>query len=503
MTKYLIYKSLFLRRYLFLFLLLGYCNAIAEGRFEITPKAKKAYEKAISLRFDEARQLIYQIKYEEPDNLIVYHIENYIDFFTIFINENKKEFKQLARNKDYRLKQLKKGDPNSPYYLYTQAEVKLQWALARLKFEEYFTAFNEVKSAYKQLKKNSKKFPDFIANKKSMGILHAIIGTVPDSYKWGVKLLGGMSGTIEQGRGEIEAVLDYASRNEFIFEEETLVMYAFLLLYLKNQDAAAWELIRSGKLKPDRNPLACFALANVAMRTGKNDEAIRLLLDRPKGQVFMPFPYLDYMLGSAKLNRLDPDAIIYLQKYLSKFQGVNYIKQANQKIAWYYLLNGDEINYKVFIAKCKKDGSTVVDGDKNALKEAEKGQVPNKTLLKARVLFDGGYYHKAYQLLNTKTSTHFEIRQFQIEFTYRLGRITHKLGKSDEAIAHYESTIRNGRDEPWFYACNAALQIGHIYEAVGRLSLARKYYKDCLSIKPKEYRSSLHQKAKAGLNRLK
>lgn len=492
-----------LRGLIIFIILLSFSTARATGRFEFTPKAKEAYQKVISLRFDEAQALIDQLKYEEPDNLIVYHIENYIDFFTIFINENKKEFKRLARNKDYRLKQLKKGDPNSPYYLYTQAEIKLQWALARLKFEEYFTAFNEVKSAYKQLNKNRKKFPNFIANQKSIGILHAMIGTVPDNYKWGVKLLGGMSGTIEQGRGEIEAVLDYAERHDFIFEEETLVMYAFLLLYLKNQDDEAWTLIRSGKLDPKSNPLACFALANVAMRTGKNDEAIRLLIRRPRDKAFMPFPYLDYMLGSAKLNRLDADAVVFLQKYLNDFRGLNYVKQANQKIAWHYLLQDNVINYKVFIAKCKTRGASVVDGDKQALKEAEDGTVPDKTLLKARVLFDGGYYEKAYDILATKQASDFSNTQLQVEFTYRLGRITHKLGRSDEAVAHYESTIRSGRDKPWFYACNAALQIGHIYENAGQKQNAKKYYKTCLDIKPKEYRSSLHQKAKAGLNRLK
>jgi len=488
---------------IFLNLFLSFTNtAISAGKFEFTPKARKAYQKAINLRFDEARHLLYQLRYEEPDNLIAFHIENYIDFFTIFINEDKEEFKRLAKNKDYRLKQLKKGDKNSPYYLYTQAELRLQWALARLKFEEYFTAFNEVKIAYRQLKRNSKRFPDFVANKKSMGILHAVIGTVPDNYKWGVKLLGGMNGTIEQGRNEIEAVLDYSKRHDFIFEEETLVMYAFLLLYLKNQDDEAWTIIHSGKLRPEANPLACFALANVAMRTGKNDEAIKLLENRPRAEDYMPFPYLDFMLGNAKLNRLDADADFYLRKYILNFRGKNYIKQAYQKIAWHHLLKDDEAGYRKYIAKCKSSGASIIDGDKNALKEAKSKNIPQVDLLKARVLFDGGYYKRAYQILSKKRTSDFNQKQFKLEYSYRLGRITHKMDRADEAIAFYQKTIDDGRKESWFYACNAALQIGHIYEDHGQKALAKSFYKTCLSIKPDEYKSSLHQKAKAGLNRL-
>ncbi len=478
-------------------------NSYAAGKFEFSPKAKEAYENVINLRFDDAQRLIYQIKYEDPDNLIVYYIENYIDFFSVFINENKQEFKRLVKNKDYRLKQLKKGDPSSPYYLYTQAEIRLQWALARLKFEEYFAAFNEVKTAYKQLKRNDKKFPNFVANKKSLGILHAIVGTVPDNYKWGVKLLGGMSGTIEQGRNEIEVVINYSKNNDFVFEEETLVMYAFLLLHLKNQDEEAWTLIHSGKLNPEKNPLACFVLANVAMRTGKNDEAIQMLENRPTDPAHMPFPYLDYMLGVAKLSRLDSDADRYLKKYIREFRGINYIKQAYQKVAWHHLLNGNIAGYKENIAKCKTKGKSVIDGDKNAKKEAEKGQIPNPDLLKARILFDGGYYQRGYDLLKQKSDSDFTKKQFKLEYSYRLGRIAHKMDRLDEAIAYYQKTIDNGRDESWFYACNSALQIGHIYEDLGRKPQAKSFYRTCLKIKPDEYKNSLHHKAKAGLNRLK
>jgi len=179
-----------LRYLLFSFMFFWTCNITsASQRFEYTAIAQDAYQKAISLRFDEAEIALEQMKYHDPNNMIIYHIENYIDFFRIFINEDKAEFKQLEKNKNIRLEKIKQGPTNSPYYLYTQAEIRLQWALARLKFEEYFTAFNEVSRAYKQLTTNQKKFPNFIANKKSLGILHAMIGTIPDNYKWGVKLL--------------------------------------------------------------------------------------------------------------------------------------------------------------------------------------------------------------------------------------------------------------------------------------------------------------------------
>ncbi|MEO1518951.1 MAG: tetratricopeptide repeat protein [Bacteroidota bacterium] len=478
------------------------CSSISKPYFAFSTGASQAYQKAIELRFVEARTLLAQLKHSEPDNHLIYLVENYVDFFTIFLDENEQEFRSLEHNKDKRLELIAQGDRNSPYFLYAQAEIKLQWALSRLKFEEYFSALMEIRSAYKLLTKNQKRFPNFVANKKSLGILHALVGTIPDSYRWGVKLLGGMDGTIEQGRGEIEEVLDHAKDHPFIFEEETRVIYALLMLHLGNQQETAWQVISSPKLNPQKNPLATFVLANVAMHSGKNEEVIRLLENRPLDPAFHPFPYLDYMLGLAKLYRLDVDADQYFKKYLTNFRGRNYIKEAYQKLAWWSLLQGNAGEYRRFIKQCKQKGAAVIGGDKQALKEATSGVMPDPILLRARLLFDGGYHRRALEQLRSHSVDQFATIGQQLEYTYRLGRITHRMGQWADAIEFYGQTIEKGREYKFYFACNAALQMGLVYEQQGKRELARQSYKECLRLRPDEYQNSLHQKAKAGLNRL-
>ncbi len=489
-------------KFMFLLLFLMPSMCISQQNFDFSPEAEEAYDLVLSLQFETAKEKIALLKQADPDNLIPYFIENYIDFFTVFISEDIVAFKRLERNKEVRLQKIKRGDTSSPYYYYCQAEINLQWALARLKFEQYFNAFNEVKSAYKLLNKNEKKFPDFIANKKSLGILHAIIGTVPDNYQWGVKLLSGMSGSIQQGKDEIEMVLQHAQNNDFIFEEEALVMYSFLLLHLNNQQEEAWQIIRSGKLDASTNPLACFVLANVAMHTGRNDEAIDLLTARPMGSQFFKFHYLDYLLGLAKLSRTDEDAPFYFKKYLDKFQGINYIKEAYQKLAWHELLNDDKAGYEFYIQKCLTEGAAVIGGDKNARKEAKNKVIPDPILLRARILFDGGYYERAFDLLNAFSPTYFSEKRHQLELNYRLGRICHKRKQYQEALNFYQDTIDKGHSDGYYFACNAALQQGLIYESLKKKDQAKRAYKLCLSMRPDEYRSGLHQQAKSGLNRM-
>ena len=91
----------------------------------------------------------------------------------------------------------------------------------------------------------------------------------------------------------------------------------------------------------------------------------------------------------------------------------------------------------------------------------------------------------------------------QLEFTYRLGRITHQQNRPQEAIRFYLQTVEEGQNEEYYFACNAALQIGILYEEQKKFAAAKDYYDKCLSMKPSEYKNGLHQKAKAGLNRLK
>jgi tetratricopeptide (TPR) repeat protein len=90
-----------------------------------------------------------------------------------------------------------------------------------------------------------------------------------------------------------------------------------------------------------------------------------------------------------------------------------------------------------------------------------------------------------------------------VEYTYRLGRIYHETGDTEKAIDYYQQTVTRGKTEPYYFAAGAAYQMGLLYENMGNDARAVSAYSLCLSIKPVEYKTSLHQKAKAGLKRLK
>ena len=475
---------------------------LGKGYFDFHNKAQAIYNNIFELRLNEASTAIARLKNTEPDNLIVYHLENYLDFFTIYVSEDYETYKKLVPNKDRRLTKIKSGNSKSPYYLFIQAEIRLHWALLRLRFEEYVPAFRDINKAHKLLLRNQALFPSFLANKKDLGILHAAVGTVPDNFRWALELLTSLEGTIEQGKKEIEYVINQSEKQRFPYILETKVLYTFLLLHLDGRPEAAWGALKNAGLDARKTPLHAFVLANVAMRTGRNDQAIKWIQETPCDE-FMPFPYLDYMLGVAKLRRLDTRAKQDLRKFIATTKGKHFIKEAYQKLAWADLLDNNIKGYNANMQLVITNGIASAGGDENAEKEANDGILPNIHLLKSRLLFDGGYYSRAYIFLSSFSEFNFPFYIHKIEYNYRLGRILDGLNNREDAIVQYNKTIAIGRTHEAFYACNAALRAGLIKEKSGDKIAAKSYFNLCLDLNPTDYKTGLHLQAKAGLMRIK
>lgn len=452
------------------------------------------------MRFGEAKTVIAHIKSAEPGNAVVWHLENYIDCIAVYVHEDPEAFQRLKQQKRQRLELLAAVNTSNPYARFAQADVRMQWAMAHLKFGEYTNTFSEVSKAHKLLRANQAAFPDFLPQQKNIALLHAIAGVIPDQYKWGLKILTGMEGTILQSKREFETILQKSKHSDFLFKTETQVLYALLLLHLANDSDGAWSVANS--LQHGENPLHAFVATHVAMRTGHNEAALDILKKCPGGGKYTPLPFLDYMHGYAKLRRLDTDAHEYFLSFLRQYKGRNFRKDALQKLAWHALLQGAEGQYRVYINRCLSEGYRISGSDRSAMKEAESGEMPQLVLLRARLLFDGGYYQRALHTLNLQNPEKLSLKIHRLEYTYRMGRILHALERYEEALGYYRRTYHEGKTEGVFFACNARLQAGLIYEKQLKFDLAKVCFQDCLEMYSDEYEAELHQKAKSGLNRL-
>ncbi len=471
--------------------------------FSYDKNAKDIYQDILNLKLESANQKLEILMQGEPNNLAYLHLSSYRDFFHLFITEDERLLKaSQKRQEKYRKRLRKELSDDSPYKRFAEAEILLHSAIIRSKFNQILRSGRELLKAYELLKENDKLYPDFIHNKKSLSVIHSLAETV--SLPGMIKDLLGLEGSIQQGLTEIESVVSHShSDNNFVFSEEVDAIYLYILMYQANQPQNAIAYISKTRLDPTQSPLATFLIAKMYQRYGENDKALNILTQRPTSPEQMPFHYLDLMEGTCRMRQLDPTCTHYLNNYISQFKGRHFIKEAYQKLAWAELIFHDNLlGYKYYLSQAKVQGHDLVDDDKQALRESQSLIIPDPVLLKARLLSDGGYYEKAYSLLAQKEYLYTDRGHKALEFQYRMGRISHALKNYPDALTYYESTIAEGKNLPYYYACNAALQAGMIQESLGKYGDASHYFNQCLDIKPEEYRSSLHQKAKTALLRI-
>lgn len=482
--------------FILLFLLLPGFHADASFRF--TKNTEKAYEEFLKLKVSSGSQYLDIARKENPSDGIPDYLENYLDIILILLSDNERLYKDKLNASESRLKKISRMDNKSPYYLFCQAEIKIQWAFVRLRFGEEFTAMWELRQAYKMLEENKRKFPDFIPQKKSLGMLNILIGSIPDKYTW-VTNLAGMKGNITEGLRLLDEVI--ISGNIFSKEAALLKLIAENYILSKDhKDTGAME--RFYKANPD-NLLMCFLYASMLLKESEGEKALALLRDRPAAG-YPPFPYLDLMTGDAFMQKgLYKKARFYYASFINSCQGKNFIKDAYYKLFLSYWLYNEDTTAMPYLDKVISFGQARFDSDKYADAFARRKDFPDRLIMKARLYTDGGYYPEALDALRCFRDQLSSVTKDNIEYYYRLGRLFHKTGDLPAALDNYLKTIEQSGQSNYYFAPNACLQCGYIYRTKNEKDKAIFYFEKAMSYKNHEYKNSIDTKAKAAINELK
>jgi hypothetical protein len=485
-----------------IFFAIGNRLQAAQDPYIFSSECIHAYQLIFDLRFDAATVILEKEKINHPENVIPVYLEHYCLFLKSFISENESAFTKLKEHHDYAIRIFERTNMSSPYARYCKADVNILTAFSKIKFKEYISAALEIRRAFKLLEENKRLYPSFAPTLKSLGLLHAFIGAVPENYKWLLKFVG-LTGTIKEGIDELATAFNDANdatSNHHFLKSETLCLYLFTRHHLEQNYPNVLPLLTEFSLV--KNPVELFFVCNLLYNSGKNDEVLNHLLTHKRESDQYPFYYLDFLLGMTKLNRLDFSAYSHFNDYVQLYKGNSFVKAAWQKLAWIGLLKGDTMAYLNNIKMCGVKGNDFTDEDKQAFNEFNTKSFPNALLLRSRLLFDGGYYKNALLELAGKDIHYFPTVKDQLELTYRLARIYDKMENDSNAIELYKKTIQNGSSYTYYFAANSSLHLGNLFEKRRDTLNAEKYYRMCLAMRNHEYQNSIDQKAKAGLNRL-
>ncbi len=469
-----------------------------------TDNCEKAYYHILSLQFQEAEHLLDKEEQLHEDNVYVPYLRNYINFISLFVSQDKVLYEKLDANKSDKFYLISQLNDTCRYKKLMLGNMHLQWSLTKITFGDFFSAAIEFNNAYKLIEDNTNEFPDFKLNLLSQGILHIIVGLVPDKYRWILSLFS-MEGEIKQGKEDLSEFL-MITKEETQYSHlyyETLFYSGFIEININPDKHKINYFLSETSLIDDSVLLVTFLKINLLMRSGENEKALRLFenIDWNNSKTY-PFYYLEYLFGECLLRAQKWNSSI--EKYdlfTQNFKGENYIKDAWRKKAWAAFLQNDTSLFLDYLERVKLYGTTNIGIDKEALQESQSMHFPNNDLLIARILFDGGYYTHALDVLNSTDTTNYSLVE-KVNYVYRKARIYDCMEDYLEAKKFYSDVIEKGKDLDSYYAANAALKLGVIYEMEGNIPLAKKNYSVCLELNFEQYKNSIKRRAQAGLKRI-
>jgi tetratricopeptide (TPR) repeat protein len=470
-----------------------------------SPKLQKAYFEIQKLRLPAARELIGDERASAPGNPFIAYLDSYADLHYLLIAEDRSRYKVFTQQQDKRLEEVGKLPEKSPYKRLFQADIRLHSAFAKLKFGNEVSGSWEIIKAYRLLEDNRKKFPAFIPTLKSLGLLHVLIGSIPENYTWIAKILG-LKGNIAQGIRELREVV----REEPFFRQEAELIDLLLHAYTLQLSPQQQIRIRQWPQEQPDNLLLHFFATTVLMKENKSEEASHFLAEAPTGKEYIPFPFLHYLRAEIALQSGDyEESFAFYTRFLKQYAGFNYIKDSHFKMFMCRWLAGREQEAAVNIRKVTQTGSTIVEADQFAeriAKEFNEGKISprQKVLYKARYATDGGYFQRAWELMKAVSEKSFGTTYEKAEFNYRMARILQKSARINECMPFYDRSIALGQADAGAggFAASSALQMGYIYQKETDNQQAIIYFKKALSFKKHEYKNSIDNKARAALTEL-
>ena len=191
--------------------------------------------------------------------------------------------------------------------------------------------------------------------------------------------------------------------------------------------------------------------------------------------------------------------------FLREYRGQHYRKDAAFKLYLAAWLGGQPV---AATARSREQinlpGPTDVEEDNYAQHYYHEAVGLNPVLTRARLQIDGGYNRQALSTLRIFHATPATLLRDRIEEPYRHARAYQGLGQADSARLAFERTlVASGDSAPYYFAPQAALQLGYMAKEAGKPELARAYFGKALRYPWHEYKNSTDAKATLALRGLK
>ena len=482
-------------KYLFrLFLLLLFFAGSLKAQQIQSEKVATAFRHYLNFEFDSCQTAL-NFAANTPQSFYLNHL---LIATQIFLSDDPALFKSRKNLESEYLEKIESGTFDAASKMFLKTEVKIQWAVLKMKYGDEFAAFWSLRQAYLMAQENLQRHPDFLPGHKSMGFLYVLFGIVPEKHNWLLSVFG-IEGNVEQGR---ESLLKIRNQGGFYALESGIIM-ALLDTYLLNQPQKGLRQIN--KIGQENSALLIdYVHCLIWMKNGSSHNAAKIIA-RAAERYRQPFklPQMYYLLAEVNLQKGDIDkAIENYDAFLLHQKGKGLVKDAYFKTGICYLIKGDSAMATSYLESARISGWTMNEADQYAADQLQSGHLSNKDLYRLRYATDGGFYELA-KTIQENIKWRELYGEDLCEYYYRSGRLMQNTGDTQMAVLFYKKTIESQVAQNWYYAPNASLLLGFIYISEGKVTLARASLESVFAYKKNyPYQKSIRQKAKAALKSL-
>lgn len=488
-----------MRRTITLISLLLLINAYASASYVVNNRCTEAWVLLMDFQFTKAKLLISEELQENPKNYYAYYLDQNCDAYSLLMNSNDEMYENFLDDY-YNRREIMDGKfEDSPYYLSCKAEMELQAGIFNIIYGDRLSGLRKAYSSYKNTFKNLEKHPEFKPSLKLDGFFNVAIDNLPPFVKWAVSAFG-VRGNTDYGFDLLMKNYDNQKDQKGINAESAL----FVILAAKLNKSPEKVYSFTQHLNADISNLFVlkYFTANISYRTGRNEEALKYMLEidvksHSEGEVLY-----DYMMGKILLRKLDYNAAHFLSRYINSAKKTEYIKEINYKLAIFYLINNDLDKFKKYKQLSRETGNDLNERDREAVYDANLDYIPSISLTRARLLLEGGYLNEYESEIESFHALKSKSLPYTLEYLFLQAKAAELKNDTKTALKNYVELIDKGKNEDYYFASEASLRCGLIMEAEGEKESAKIYYNQCLKLYDDDFYEYIEDKAKKGLKRI-
>ncbi len=484
-------------RFILIIIIVFILSQKAHAVYDVNENCKNAWMLLMDLEIDQAKELLAKEIRSNPENYYAYYLDQTCDAYKLLINSGEVEYKAFVDDY-YKKREIMDGkDEESPYYLACYSEMELQVGIFNIINGSMFSGLRKAYSAYKNVYRNLELYPDFKPSLKLDGFFNVAIANMPPFVKWAAAFFG------------VTADTDYGFRilNEnYILQKDIRginaesALYIILVAKINKTPEMVYDFTNSLDSSISQTFIHSYFRANIAYRVGNNEEALRNLQQIDIDKHSFADNIYSYMMGKILLQKLDSNAGYFLSRYLNSLKKKEYIKEMNYKLALSYLINNDTLEYLSHCEIVRSEGKDIQERDREALYDANLDYFPDINLVKARLLLEGGYFDEFQIALKSFEENNSGLAAYELEYHFLKGCFDASKDNFEVAISEFKKVIEMGEDSDYYFASEAALRLGNIYEKTGKTILAKEYYDKSIKLYQNDYYEYIEDKAVKGYN---